>query len=147
MVVKVICCFVYGSSQPSMVHWLISPIFPCSFVRPAIVTSSPRPLPPPSPFPPLPSLNLDAPVTLVSPVTLSPSSPLSPLSSCERGGRVYWSNHFFWHHLVGGAGVSKNSRNGLTSRENWSNQSFQGSRFNLAHLSGTICSCFSCCSI
>ena len=30
---------VYCSSQPSMVHWLSSSIFPCLFVRPAIVTS------------------------------------------------------------------------------------------------------------
>ena len=28
------------SSQPSMVHWLSSSIFPCLFVRPAIVTSN-----------------------------------------------------------------------------------------------------------
>ena len=27
-----------------MVHWLSSPIFPCSVVRPAMVTSSPPPL-------------------------------------------------------------------------------------------------------
>ena len=38
-----------------MVHWLSSPIFPCSVVRPAMVTSSPPPLllaktPKPIPF-------------------------------------------------------------------------------------------------
>ena len=32
-------CLAYCSSQPSMVHWLSSSIFPCSVVRPAMVTS------------------------------------------------------------------------------------------------------------
>ena len=55
------------SSQPSMVHWLSSPIFPCLFGCPAMVTSSPPP--PPSPSSPPPSPILEAPITLVSPVT------------------------------------------------------------------------------
>ena len=62
------CCLLHESildfcsSQPSMVNWLSSPIFPCLFVRsfvcPAMVTSFPSP-PPPSSFPPL-SPSLDA---------------------------------------------------------------------------------------
>ena len=44
----------FCSSQPSMVHWLSSPIFPFLFVRrPAMVTSSPPPLLP-CPRPPNP---------------------------------------------------------------------------------------------
>ena len=44
-------CFTSCSSQPSMVHWLSSPIFPCSFVRlsrygdtrPNLTSSCPKP--------------------------------------------------------------------------------------------------------
>ena len=35
----------YCSSQPSMVHWLSSPIFPCLFGCPAMVTSPLLPAP------------------------------------------------------------------------------------------------------
>ena len=52
--VSQIGCVMYCSSQPSIVHWLSSSIFPCSVVCPAMVTSdqnststSPRP---PNPY-------------------------------------------------------------------------------------------------
>ena len=70
------------SSQPSMVNGLSSSIFPCSIVRPDMVTSSPSP---PSPSPP--SSALDAPVTLVNPFT-SPRSFFTKQNFLRGEGRV-----------------------------------------------------------